>query len=389
MQHSTFEISLMQANCLREMWMKETFETSSRQTWMATLNAISLPVWVSGPWHCALPVGATRSRSGQVHAPVNLSARRARALGFMTSGTYGQTGTGSLGSVALKRSLENRLQALTVYDGPTLYRLTWKHRTTPSGLSIPALRASGHTTFAKGSTSQPKICDLPQVGWSTPMAHEARLGYQKRWGGKAGSQKSLTTEVIDGLDAMRGDPTLSGWTTPAASDATRAGTGITANMTGSSLTQLSQMAGWATPKTADATSGADYARKARGAGGPDVPTQAAIAGWPTPMASERNSSPETMAKRLAFRKGNGQNSVPLYLNEVAKLAGPHRLTLDGKMLTGCSAGMKSGGQLHPAHSRWLMRIPDAWESCAPTETPSILAKRRHLFVPTWKEDWQT
>lgn len=46
-----------------------------------------------------------------------------------------------------------------------------------------------------------------------------------------------------------------------------------------------------------------------------------FSGWPTPMSTERTSSPETMAKRLAYRKGNGQNTVPLYLNEVAQTAG--------------------------------------------------------------------
>jgi hypothetical protein len=34
--------------------------------------------------------------------------------------------------------------------------------------------------------------------WPTPAAHEARLGYQRRDTGKKGSQKSLTTIVIDG-----------------------------------------------------------------------------------------------------------------------------------------------------------------------------------------------
>ena len=45
-------------------------------------------------------------------------------------------------------------------------------------------------------------------------------------------------------------------------------------------------------------------------------------GWPTPAATERYASAETMAKRYAFRKRNAnQNTVPLYLNEVAVLAG--------------------------------------------------------------------
>jgi hypothetical protein len=35
--------------------------------------------------------------------------------------------------------------------------------------------------------------------WPTPMAHEARLGYQRRVGDTKGSQKSLTTEATDHL----------------------------------------------------------------------------------------------------------------------------------------------------------------------------------------------
>lgn len=57
------------------------------------------------------------------------------------------------------------------------------------------------------------------MGWGTPTAHEPRLGYQNRRNGKAGTQKSMTTEVIDYFDPVRGDPNLVGWPTPSATNA--------------------------------------------------------------------------------------------------------------------------------------------------------------------------
>lgn len=45
-------------------------------------------------------------------------------------------------------------------------------------------------------------------------------------------------------------------------------------------------------------------------------------GWPTPTSVDRVRNEETMAKCIAFRKRNAnQNTVPLYLGEVAAMAG--------------------------------------------------------------------
>jgi hypothetical protein len=105
---------------------------------------------------------------------------------------------------------------------------------------------------------------------------------------------------------------------------------------------------------------------------------ATLAGWPTPTAVERYADDETMAKRYAFRKRNAnQNTVPLYLNEVAMLAtGPARLTATGQMLTGSSAGTTNGGQLNPAHSRWLQGLPPVWDACAATGIASASRRRK-------------
>jgi len=58
------------------------------------------------------------------------------------------------------------------------------------------------------------------ASWPTPMEHEARLGFQNRTTGAKGTQKSLTTVVVESL-APDNDPRLSGLTaigSPAATE---------------------------------------------------------------------------------------------------------------------------------------------------------------------------
>lgn len=136
--------------------------------------------------------------------------------------------------------------------------------------------------------------------------------------------------------------------------------------------------GWPTPTTRDwKDSGADIKPRADGSGRFDqLPRQANLAGWGTPRTFTVDTRPtledfvarNERCKAKHNGKGMGQ---PLELQVIlTQHPQPARLTADGQMLIGSTAGMESGGQLNPAHSRWLMGLPQEWDDCAPTVTPS-------------------
>jgi hypothetical protein len=141
------------------------------------------------------------------------------------------------------------------------------------------------------------------------------------------------------------------------------------------------LAGWTTPTT---PSGGQTPPEGTTASGrtPDgrkvqvtLKDVAAIAGWPTPNVAFQDGDPEKHLERKR-RAGVSENPVITDLSMMAQTVGPARLTVSGEMLTGSTAGMTSGGQLSPEHSRWLMGIPHEWVFCALTAMLSFPKKSR-------------
>ena len=137
--------------------------------------------------------------------------------------------------------------------------------------------------------------------------------------------------------------------------------------------------GWVTPTSRDwKDNGADIKPRADGSPRYDqLPRQANLAGWPTPTTQDDNCSrvpnPQDYALKRLARKGACTN-----LAQTAQAWAwdcPARLTVSGALLTGLDAGMGNGGQLNPAHSRWLMGLPPEWDACAPTGMPSTRKPR--------------
>jgi hypothetical protein len=330
-------------------------------------NVTSSPESASGRSLFDAPGGPTTDPSGPDPVRASLSARQAKDLALLTSGTCGLRGSGSSSSAALQSSLESRLRARLSTSGSTLYKLTWKPWVTPSGPSRSRLRASARRTS-----------ETERTGWPTPTTRDH----------KGATEKTLTR--ADGRkrhDILDHAVLLASWNTPRATDGSNGGP----NQAGGALPADAAMAGWTTPQAHDTHGRSESQKEIHGTkhGCACLTLDAKLAGWGTPLSQHANGTPEAFLERKRRSMENGSQSMGVCLSDLnMQVQGwvdteqPARLTASGEMLTGSSAGMESGGQLNPAHSRWLMGLPPEWDDCAVTAMQSMPSRRKRSSKPT-------
>jgi hypothetical protein len=156
-----------------------------------TPSAISLQVLESGATHYVNQDGLIVDLFGQVVAHANHLVLQVPVKASAMSATCGQSGLNLSSSADLTLFLANKLKAQLSTDGSTLFKMTWKEKTTSLGLRVSLLRGSVR-----------RISDTDCTSWRSPQKSDGEGGVMEIRPGTAGKYK------------LRDEVHLASWPTP-------------------------------------------------------------------------------------------------------------------------------------------------------------------------------
>jgi hypothetical protein len=293
--------------------------------------------------------------------------------------------------------------------GSTLFQQTWKVLVTPSGRQCWAHTASAHRTSDSACTS-----------WQTPTQSDIRGPCKRHPERKDGGQPNLTYEARlaswptpnagpqndtdtnwqqrreeckerhgnNGFGLTLGmAATLASWPTPMAGTPAQKGYNEAGNTDSSRKTVALIPSGWTTPQAHDSSprGAGQKAKHGTKHGCADLNADAAKAAWSTPRANKwgfpdaHGSHEAPMASWATPKSTDGKGDTYQKQPDDRRVELRHQAS--GQPATGSPASTEKRGQLNPAHSRWLMGLPPAWDACAPTATRSTRKRQQPSSKP--------
>lgn len=185
--------------------MKEALPKLSQKTSTGSPSVIFSLVSAAGLSRSDLREFRKIRLSGREARLANRLARQESNSDSSTRDTSHLCSSTSSASATLQSSLGNRLRQQLQNRGCAIYKLTWREKTTPSGLPYSQLVASAHRTNATD-------CSLAHTNWPTPTANDFKGS------GVTVIRKDGKDRTFDRLDYATEQGLMAAWQTPKAMD---------------------------------------------------------------------------------------------------------------------------------------------------------------------------